>query len=130
MVPMRYHVWMCGRFTLTTSIPTHPRRFKTSEPTFEFEPRYNIPSSHEVPIVRHQTHGEGRELALARWGLIPSWSMDRRGKGFINARADTAADKPAFRSAFRKRRCLIPADGFYEWQKIGKLKQPWYIRLR
>jgi putative SOS response-associated peptidase YedK len=119
---------MCGRFTLTAPAETLARQFQAAEPSFDFEPRYNIAPTQEVPLVRQETNGPGREILLARWGLIPSWSKD--GKGFINARADTVADKPVFRSAFRKRRCLVPANGYYEWQKVGKAKQPYYIYLR
>jgi putative SOS response-associated peptidase YedK len=72
--------------------------------------------------------GGGRELVTLKWGLVPAWSRD--GRGFINARADTVDTKPAFRSAFRKRRCLMAADGFYEWQQLDGRKQPWYFHLK
>jgi putative SOS response-associated peptidase YedK len=100
---------MCGRFTNTASPKAIGKQFNVPEPTL-FEPRYNIAPTQAVAAVRESRDG-GRELVALRWGLIPSWS--RYGKGFINARAETAAEKPAFRSAFKKRRCLIPADGFY-----------------
>jgi putative SOS response-associated peptidase YedK len=108
----------------------------------ELPPRYNIAPTQPVAAVRLATPpsppcegGAGgvpaRELALLRWGLIPAWADDLKiGYRLINARSETAATKPAFRSAFRQRRCLIPADGFYEWQKLGKEKQPFYIHRR
>jgi putative SOS response-associated peptidase YedK len=102
-------------------------------PLFEGEltPRYNIAPSQPVAAVR-MTHGtEARELAMLKWGLVPAWADDPKiGNQLINARAETAADKPAFRSAFRERRCLVPADGFFEWRREGKRKLPHYITLR
>jgi putative SOS response-associated peptidase YedK len=84
-----------------------------------------------VAVVRFDVEHQRREFALVRWGLIPSWAQEAgMGNRLINARAETAAEKPAFRYAFRKRRCLIPADGFYEWQKQGSKKQPFLVRRR
>ena len=84
-----------------------------------------------IPIVRHRRDGEGHELALVRWGLVPFWAKDLSiGSKMINARAEGIAEKPAFRAAFKARRCLVPADGFYEWQKVDGGKQPMLIRLR
>jgi putative SOS response-associated peptidase YedK len=84
-----------------------------------------------VPIVRLSPTQNVRELALARWGLIPAWTKDPGiGARMINARAETAAEKPAFREALVRRRCLIPADGYYEWQRLGRVKQPFYIRMK
>jgi putative SOS response-associated peptidase YedK len=95
------------------------------------EPRYNIAPTQTVAAVRAPANLDQRELAYLRWGLIPSWADDPAiGNRLINARAETAPDKPAFRSAFRHRRCLVLADGFYEWQKLGSKKQPFYFRLR
>jgi putative SOS response-associated peptidase YedK len=92
-------------------------------------PRYNVAPSQEVPVVRQR--GETRELTLLRWGLIPFWSKDpKRGPTPINARSDSASEKPAFRQAFRRHRCLLPADGFYEWKKEGTKKQPVLFRMR
>jgi putative SOS response-associated peptidase YedK len=90
--------------------------------------RYNVAPTQKIPIVREE--GEKKRFAIARWGLIPHWAKDMKiGYSMINARAETVASKPAFRNAFRYRRCLIPADGFYEWQVIpgSKAKQPWFI---
>jgi putative SOS response-associated peptidase YedK len=120
---------MCGRFALYSDPFTLARRFEADAPA-ELSPRYNVAPSQNIPIVRDE--GEKRRFALARWGLIPHWAKDMKiGYSTINARAETVASKPAFRSAFRHRRCLIPADGFYEWQVIpgSKIKQPWFIVL-
>lgn len=97
-----------------------------------FEPRYNVAPGTPIPVVR--LNGEAaRELSLLRWGLVPFWAEDERiGYKMINARSETAAKKPSFRDAFAKRRCLIPATGYYEWQKLdetGKKKQPYHITL-
>lgn len=119
---------MCGRFTLATPGSELQRRFGLPEPP-ELRPRYNIAPTQSIAIVRR--HDSGRELALVRWGLVPSWADDPGiGSRMINARAETVAEKPAFRAAFRKRRCLVPADGFYEWQARDGRKQPFLIRRR
>jgi putative SOS response-associated peptidase YedK len=98
-------------------------------PAAEIPPRYNIAPTQEVTAVR--AAGAGRELVNLRWGLIPSWAKDKSiGYKLINARADTVAGKPSFRSAFKNRRCLIPADGFFEWKKLGAKKQPSFVTLR
>jgi putative SOS response-associated peptidase YedK len=120
---------MCGRFTLTSSPDQLTALFGLVELT-RIEPRYNIAPTQTVFAVRVNQAGE-REPGFFRWGLIPSWADDPAiGNRMINARSETVADKPAFRSAFRKRRCLIPASGFYEWQKTGGQKQPYHIRTR
>jgi putative SOS response-associated peptidase YedK len=93
----------------------------------EMPPSYNVAPTQTVPIVRLRESGE-RELAAVRWGLVPPWSKDPfRGPPLFNARSETAAEKPAFRSAFRHRRCLAPISGFYEWKKTGDSRQPYYI---
>jgi putative SOS response-associated peptidase YedK len=117
---------MCGRFTLRTPPGRLVEEFGlASEP--DFAPRYNIAPTQPVAAVRLK--GGQRELAMLNWGLVPFWAKDARiGNRNINARSETAAQKPMFREAFRSRRCLIPADGFYEWRKIGpKRKQPYFI---
>ena len=97
-------------------------------PALNLRPRYNVAPGQDVAAVR--TAEDGRRLSMLRWGLIPFWSRDPNiGYRMINARAETAAGKPAFRAAYRARRCLIPADGFYEWQRNGKVRQPWYFGL-
>ena len=116
---------MCGRFYLLSTGAIVADLFDLACPV-EVAPRYNIAPSQPVPIVRLGEHG--RELVPLRWGLIPSWAKDAKFAP-INARSETAADKPTFRHAMRKHRCLIPADGFYEWMKTGKHKQPFTFRL-
>lgn len=93
-------------------------------------PRYNIAPSQQVAVVRQQNGGD-RELNFLQWGLIPSWSKDPAiGYKMINARSETVHEKPSFKQAFLARRCIIPASGFYEWEKVGKEKIPHYIHLR
>lgn len=115
---------MCGRFTLKP-----PRRIKFEhindsdlEPLL---PRYNIAPSQTVLALAD--FGNGPELSPLTWGLVPSWSND--SKGFINARCETIETKPSFSESFQRRRCLIPADGFFEWKRTGKVKQPFYFQL-
>ncbi|HEV7396595.1 MAG TPA: SOS response-associated peptidase [Pyrinomonadaceae bacterium] len=116
---------MCGRFTLR-----HPRRVRAwgvpSPDVFEINPRFNIAPSQKVLTVTESR--EGRELSLFDWGLIPRWSKEPAG--IINARAETLEDKPSFSDSFQHRRCLIPADGFYEWKKRGKERLPYYFQLK
>ncbi len=98
-----------------------------------FEPRYNIAPTQDVVVVRADPASGRRMASMIRWGLIPSWSKEgTKGRPMINARGETLAEKPAFRTAYRCRRCLIPADGFYEWQQPagGGKKQPFYIHRR
>jgi putative SOS response-associated peptidase YedK len=118
---------MCGRFTLRTPTPVLVKQFELSVgPTLE--PRFNIAPTQDAPVIRHDPKRH-RELSLLRWGLVPSWAKDiRMGARMINARSETAADKPAFRSAFKRRRCLILTDGYFEWSAEGKKKQPHWIR--
>jgi putative SOS response-associated peptidase YedK len=121
---------MCGRFALYSPPSVLARRFET-DPIPGMEARYNIAPSQTIAIVRNE--GEKRSFARVHWGLIPFWAKDAKiGYSMINARAETVAEKPAFRAAFKQRRCLIPADGFYEWQALAgaKLKQPWFIAPR
>lgn len=120
---------MCGRFTLTITFDDLREYFQVAGPPQTLSPRYNITPSQDVAAVRLE---EGkRRLAFLRWGLIPFWAEDPKiGYRTINARAETLLKKPAFRAAFRKRRCLIPASGFFEWLKKGKEKQPYYIYRR
>lgn len=123
---------MCGRFTVTVSHKSLQEAF----PLFElpdFTPRFNIAPTQPVLAVRHEEGKEKPQGVFLRWGLVPSWADDLSiGNRLINARADGVAQKPAFRAAFKKRRCLILADGFYEWKKGPKPKdpkQPFHIRL-
>jgi putative SOS response-associated peptidase YedK len=119
---------MCGRFTLTQSAEAIAQHFDTSAPS-PYAPRYNIAPSQPVLAVVADAQGDPtRQLQFFRWGLIPSWSKDPlKGAPLFNARSETVAEKPSFRTAFKRRRCLIPADGFYEWRREGKAKQPFYF---
>jgi len=120
---------MCGRFTLFDSVQVLSKEFGVSGVP-PLSPRYNIAPSRPVAAVRASAGG-GREIVLLRWGLIPSWSKDPAiGNRLVNARSETVREKPSFRDAFRRRRCLIPADGFYEWQRRDRRKQPYYVRMR
>jgi putative SOS response-associated peptidase YedK len=117
---------MCSRFSQTTP-PDAVRRWFGYKNQPNFPPRYNIAPSQPIPVVR-QTREKGREFVLMRWGLIPSWVKDPNDFAMlINARSETAAEKPSFRSAIRHRRCLIPADGFYEWTGPRGSKRPFHI---
>jgi len=123
---------MCGRYTLSTPVGTLAEEFDIAGPLPELPPSYNVAPTQEVPaVVAAGSGGEGRRLEMLRWGLIPSWADDPGiGARMINARSETVAEKPSFRRAFKERRCLIPADGFYEWQKSNDGKQPYYIRMK
>jgi putative SOS response-associated peptidase YedK len=118
---------MCGRFTLKASAKNLADLFQLTV-VAEIAPRYNIPPSAQVLAVRERPETSRRELVCLRWGLIPSWADDP-ATGLINARSESAAEKSAFREAFRRRRCLVPADGFYEWKKTDSTKEPYYICL-
>ncbi len=121
---------MCGRFTLTASPAQLATLFDLpAEPPVA--PRYNIAPTQPVAIVRLNPQSKTREWTHVQWGLIPSWSKDPSiGARMINARAETVEEKPSFRAAFKRRRCLVPASGFYEWQQQQKRKQPHYITLQ
>ncbi|MGF1643450.1 MAG: SOS response-associated peptidase [Thiotrichales bacterium] len=121
---------MCGRYNIATSSDALLAFFEVEQSLVAPEslrPRYNVAPSQGVPVVRL---GErGRELCLMRWGLLPSWAQEEKAAySMINARAETVAEKPAFRGAFKSRRCLIPATGFYEWRASASGKQPYNIR--
>lgn len=118
---------MCGRYTLTANPNTIQLAFNLDSVPDQMEARYNIAPSQPVPVITNQNP---KELTFFKWGLVPSWSKDVSiGNKMINARAETASEKPSFRSAFKRRRCLIPADGFFEWTKQGKDKVPMYIHM-
>ncbi|NJN82876.1 MAG: SOS response-associated peptidase [Caldilineaceae bacterium] len=120
---------MCGRFTLHANPNVLATLFGLSEePTVVS--RYNIAPTQPVAVVRLRPQDHEREWALVRWGLVPSWSKEPSiGSRMINARSETVSEKPSFRAAFKRRRCLIPSDGFFEWQRIDKAKQPYFIHL-
>ena len=119
---------MCGRYTLTNPDPGKLRqRFLVGESSVEFEPRFNVAPTDAVPAVRRDEAGE-RELGRLRWGLVPGrWAEQRSGRPLINARAESLATQPAFAESFRERRCLIPADGFFEWRSDDTGKTPVWI---
>jgi putative SOS response-associated peptidase YedK len=125
---------MCGRYSLYAS-SAEVARFVSVSPSdvsrvLAAGPRYNIAPTTEVAVVRQKADPGERELALLRWGLIPAWAKEA-GKGplLINARAETVAEKPSFRASFRNRRCLVIADGFFEWQKLPDRKQPHHFQI-
>lgn len=119
---------MCGRFVSASPPDELARYFGAQQPDHELEPNFNVAPTTEVYAVR-AADGH-RQMASMRWGLVPFWAKDRKiGSKMINARSESVLDKPAFRRAIRRRRCLIPADGFYEWAKVAghKKKQPYFI---
>jgi putative SOS response-associated peptidase YedK len=119
---------MCGRFTLTRATDEVAQRFGADAGQFRLPLQYNIAPTQIVAAVRQNGT---RMLEAFQWGLIPFWARDPQiGSRLINARAETLAEKPAFKHALTRRRCLIPSDGFYEWKKEGRSRQPFYIRRR
>ena len=121
---------MCGRYTLTCTPEVIAEAFQL-ETIPDLHPRYNVAPSQSVVCVRAALPVRNREAVTLRWGLIPAWARDpAMGMKLINARAETVAGKPSFRKPFRERRCLVLADGYYEWKREGTRKQPYYIRLK
>jgi len=117
---------MCGRFAFYSPAEATAALFGASAPV-PVEPRYNIAPTQYVVAIR-EIENQERDLTMLRWGLIPSWAKDPSiGSRMINARAETVAEKPSFRAAYRRRRCLVPADGFYEWHQEGTGKTPYFI---
>lgn len=120
---------MCGRYTQHHSTDQVVMRFDVTTVVHEPSARYNAAPTQFMPVVL-QTPG-ARILDSFKWGLIPSWAKEASiGSKMLNARAESLSEKPSFRSAFKRRRCLVPADGYYEWKKLGKVKQPYYFRRR
>jgi putative SOS response-associated peptidase YedK len=120
---------MCGRFALKAPPAELATRFGLDE-CIDFGPRYNIPPGTDIPVIRQSPEGK-RVLHLLRWGLVPHWAKDLSiGNKLNNARGESVAEKPSFRDAFKRRRCLIPVNGFFEWRAEGKIKQPYYISLK
>ncbi len=115
---------MCGRYTLAANAEELVEAFGIPLPTFELVPRYNIAPSQLAPVVAADRHG--RRVGLLTWGLVPGWA-DEPGPGMINARVESAAEKPSFREALDRRRCLVPANGFYEWKRVNGGKIPHWI---
>jgi len=120
---------MCGRFALKAPPAVLIARFGLDECP-DLQLRYNIPPGTDIAAIRQSPEG-GQVLHLLRWGLVPHWAKDPSiGHKLSNARAESVVEKPSFRDAFKRRRCLIPADGFYEWQAQSKFKQPYYTSLK
>jgi len=121
---------MCGRFTLRTPTKAIVEAFGLADAP-DLQPRYNIAPTQQVAAIRLDPNTGTRQLSLLRWGLVPFWADDPKiGYRMINARAESVAIKSAFRQAFKKSRCLVVADGFYEWKKTGATKQPYFVRLK
>jgi putative SOS response-associated peptidase YedK len=120
---------MCGRYRLSRRKQLIQEYFDTAEEV-DWEPRYNIAPSQNVGIIRQDRVQPERHFSLARWGLIPHWAKDPGiGYKLINARSETVASKPSFRESFESRRCLIPADAFYEWKRTERTKQPFHFGM-
>ena len=118
---------MCGRFAFYSPAEATAALFGASA-SFDVRPRYNIAPTQDIAAIRDSE--EGRELVMLRWGLVPSWARDASiGNRMINARAETVAEKPSYRAAFRRRRCIVLADGFYEWRRQNDAKTPYFISL-
>lgn len=115
---------MCGRYTLATPEQELIEAFDVGALTFDWFARYNIAPGQKAPVVAQDRRG--RRMGLLTWGLVPAWTDEPRS-GIVNARAESVAAKPSFREAFARRRCLVPADGFYEWRREGGAKIPWWF---
>jgi putative SOS response-associated peptidase YedK len=129
--PPCHNLPVCGRrYRLSRRKQLIEEYFATASEDDDWVPRFNVAPTQTVPVIRQNTTEPIRELSLMRWGLIPSWAKDPSGAAsMINARSETAATKPAFRDALKSRRCLIPADEFYEWMRTGKTKQPYCFEV-
>jgi putative SOS response-associated peptidase YedK len=124
------NLFMCGRYRLSRRKQIIEEHFDSVSGEEGWAPRYNVAPTQPVPIIRQHPKEPRRDLSLVRWGLIPSWAKDASGSaGMINARSESAATKPAFRDTLKLRRCLVPADGFYEWMRTGKTKQPYCFEV-
>jgi putative SOS response-associated peptidase YedK len=121
---------MCGRYRLSRRKQILEEHFDSVSGMEDWSPRYNIAPTQSVPVIRQKPKEPVRELSLLQWGLVPTWAKDSSvAAKMINARSETASTKPAFSDALRFRRCLVPADGFYEWRKTGKVKQPYCFEI-
>ena len=117
---------MCGRYRLSRRKQIIEEQFDTADWQDDWSPRYNIAPTQPIPVIRQHPREHVRQISAMRWGLVPSWAKDTSGAArMINARSETAATKPAFRDPLKYRRCLIPADAFYEWKRNGTSKQPY-----
>lgn len=120
---------MCGRFTLVADPEKVMNRFQLQEIPFDLKPRYNIAPGQPIPVILDDSGR--RRIGPLRWGLVPAWASDEKiGYKMINARAETLLEKPAFRRLFERKRCIIPADGFYEWKQMDRGKQPMRITMK
>jgi putative SOS response-associated peptidase YedK len=120
---------MCGRYRLSRRKQVVEEYFESPSDEEDWTPRYNIAPTQPVATIRQA--GASRALSVMRWGLVPSWASDISiGSRLINGRSETALEKPAFRDSFRMRRCLVPADGFYEWKKAGKERYPFHFAMK
>jgi putative SOS response-associated peptidase YedK len=120
---------MCGRYTLTVTLERLLSHYDIEEWSHSYSPRYNIAPGQHIPVVIHD--GEKNRLGELKWGLIPSWAKDSNvGYKMINARSETLLEKPSFKNLVSRKRCIIPADGFFEWQKVGNKKQPMRIIMK
>jgi putative SOS response-associated peptidase YedK len=121
---------MCTRYRLSRQKQIIEERFDTAEWQDDWSPRYNIAPTQLVPVIRQHPKEPVRQISMMKWGLIPNWAKSLSGAAStINARSETAADKPAFRDPLKYRRCLIPADAFYEWKRNGTSKQPYCFEV-
>jgi putative SOS response-associated peptidase YedK len=120
---------MCARFTLRSPADLLAARFGLPSAPI-LHPRFNIAPSQSIPVIGAKAGGQGRGLALFKWGFIPHWAQGDPGKRPVNARSETVATTPMFADSFRMRRCIIPADGFYEWRTVNKKKMPVHFRLK
>ena len=121
---------MCGRYRLSRRKQIIEEQFDTADWQDDWSPRYNIAPTQPVPVIRQHPKEPIRQISTMRWGLVPYWAKDPSiTTGTINAKSETAATKPAFRDPLKFRRCLIPADGFYEWQRKGNSKQPFCFEV-
>jgi putative SOS response-associated peptidase YedK len=115
---------MCGRYALAVEAEELVEAFDVPLPGFEVRPRFNVAPGEQAPVVAEDRRG--RRMGLLTWGLVPAW-QDDPAAGFINARSESVLDKPSFREAFKRRRCLVPASGFYEWKREEEGKVPYWI---
>jgi putative SOS response-associated peptidase YedK len=121
---------MCGRYRLSRRKQIIGEHFDTADWQDDWSPRYNIAPTQPIPVIRQHPREPVRRLSLMKWGLVPSWAKDTSGAArMINARSETAHTLPAFREAMKSRRCLIPADGFYEWVRTSTSKQPFCFEV-
>jgi putative SOS response-associated peptidase YedK len=121
---------MCGRYRLSRRKQIIEEHFETANWQEDWSPRFNIAPTQPVPVIRQHPKEPVRQISIMKWGLIPNWAKDPSiATGTINAKSETAATKPTFRDPLRFRRCLIPADGFYEWKKCGTSKQPYCFEV-